>query len=625
MASSTVFTSAPLFLSLIFISTISSEAKDFLVGGTTNAWKIPTSKTDSLNSWAQGTRFQIGDSLVWKYEAKKDSVVEVTREAYLSCNATDPISQNDEGNTTVRFERSGAFYFISGEKGHCQKGQKLIVVVLSRRSGGSASSSSPSPAPMGSFDGPAIAPASGDAHRIGGSSHVVGALVVLGGLVGMDSNSRAPLRGIHNFKDKDIFVFFISSHHRILVWMGSAAQCPTGMSVPAVHVKSRVSPLKHGFFGVPWRRKLDPDEFRPNATLASSASSMREKKPFPTPILELRRAARERQKSAKGRPKKPVQPPRNGMLVRSLIPVSYEVLNVRTALINNLKSLMKVVTVHACKACNEIHVGLEGHPFKSCRGLRAEVRKGMHDWTRALVDDVQVPVEAFHLADRLGKRIPHEQRFSIPRVPAVVELCIQAGVDLPDLPTKRRRKPVIRLGRSEFIDADEDDLPDPEPSEPPPTLISEIPDSETSPPPDRESTIALAESTLEEWEKLRRGLQRLMKKYAVRVCGYCPEVHIGVSGHKAQNCGAFKHQQRNGQHGWQAAVLDDLIPPRYVWHVPDLAGGPMWRELRAFYGQAPAVVEMCVQGGAEAPEQYRSTMRLDVGIPSNVWEAEMVV
>ncbi|KAK1269828.1 hypothetical protein QJS04_geneDACA013679 [Acorus gramineus] len=452
--------------------------------------------------------------------------------------------------------------------------------------------------------------------------------------------------------------------------MGSAAQCPTGMSVPAVHVKSRASPLKHGFFGVPWRRKLDPDDFGPNATLASSASSMhgyydpkfslvlrltprrcthsfanvpivrsnypqnsdlpryyskREKKPFPTPILELRRAARERQKSAKGRPKKPVQPPRNGMLVRNLIPVAYEVLNARTALINNLKSLMKVVTVHACKVCNEIHVGPEGHPFKSCRGPRAEVRKGMHDWTRALVDDVLVPVEAFHLADRLGKRIPHEQRFSVPRVPAVVELCIQAGVDLPDLPTKRRRKPVIRLGRSEFIDADEDDLPDPEPSEPPPTLMSEIPDSEASPPPDRESTIALAESTLEEWEKLRQGSQRLMKKYAVRVCGYCPEVHIGVSGHKAQNCGAFKHQQRNGQHGWQAAVLDDLIPPRYVWHVPDLAGGPMRRELRAFYGQAPAVVEMCVQGGAEAPEQYRSTMRLDVGIPSNVREAEMVV
>lgn len=100
---------------------------------------------------------------------------------------------------------------------------------------------------------------------------------------------------------------------------------------------------------------------------------------------------------------------------------------------------------------------------------------------------------------------------------------------------------------------------------------------------------------------------------------------MGPSGHKAQNCGAYKHQQRNGQHGWQAATLDDLIPPRYVWHVPDVRGPPLQRELRNFYGQAPAVVEICVQGGAVAPEDYRSTMRLDVGIPIDIKEVEMVV
>ncbi|KAK1316311.1 Early nodulin-like protein 1 [Acorus calamus] len=182
MASSTVFTSAPLFLALIFISTMSSEARYFLVGGATNGWKIPNPASDSLNSWAEANRFQINDSLVWKYEAKKDSVVEVTKEAYLSCNATNPIFQNDEGNTTVRLEMSGPFYFISGEKGHCQKGQKLIVVVLSKKSGGSASSS-PSPAPMGSFNGPAIAPAGSDASRRVGGGHVVGALMLVGMVV----------------------------------------------------------------------------------------------------------------------------------------------------------------------------------------------------------------------------------------------------------------------------------------------------------------------------------------------------------------------------------------------------------------------------------------------------------
>lgn len=77
--------------------------------------------------------------------------------------------------------------------------------------------------------------------------------------------------------------------------------------------------------------------------------SKKEKKPFPVPILELRRAARQRIKDAKGKPKKPVPPPRNGMLVRSLIPVAYEVMNARITLINNLKRLLKVVPVLACK------------------------------------------------------------------------------------------------------------------------------------------------------------------------------------------------------------------------------------------------------------------------------------
>ncbi|KAB1205996.1 APO protein 2, chloroplastic [Morella rubra] len=353
--------------------------------------------------------------------------------------------------------------------------------------------------------------------------------------------------------------------------------------------------------------------------------SRKEKKPFPVPIVELRRAARERFKKSKGQPKRPVPPPKNGLLVKSLVPLAYDVFNARITLINNLKKLLKVVCVHACSCCNEIHVGPFGHPFRSCRGQNANIRKGLHAWTTASVDDIILPVEAYHLYDRLGKRIPHEKRFSIPRIPAVVELCIQAGVNIPELPTKRRRKQIIRIGRKEFVDADESELPDPGPELPEIPLLTEIPDSEVEAPSDEVDTAWLAEETLQAWGNMRRGAKRLMKLYPVRVCGYCPEVHVGPSGHKAQNCGAHKHQQRNGQHGWQAAVLDDFIPPRFVWHVPDVNGPPLQRDLRNFYGQAPAVVEICIQAGAVVPDEYKSTMRLDVGIPTNVREAEMVI
>ncbi|CAN8301477.1 unnamed protein product [Cochlearia groenlandica] len=351
----------------------------------------------------------------------------------------------------------------------------------------------------------------------------------------------------------------------------------------------------------------------------------REKKPFPTPIVDLRRAARERVKNNRDKPKRPMPPPKNGMVVKSLVPLAYKVYNARIRLINNLHCLLKVVRVNACGWCNEIHVGPYGHPFKSCKGPNASQRKGLHEWTNSVIEDVIVPLEAYHLYDRLGKRIRHDERFSIPRIPAIVELCIQGGVEIPEFPTKRRRKPIIRIGKSEFVDADETELPDPEPQSPPVPLLTELPVSEVIPPSSEEETVSLAEETLHAWEEMRAGTKKLMRMYRVRVCGYCPEVHVGPTGHKAQNCGAFKHQQRNGQHGWQSAVLNDLIPPRYVWHVPDVNGPPLQRELRSFYGQAPAVVEICAQAGASVPEQYRATMRLEVGIPSSVKEAEMVV
>ncbi|XP_059460956.1 early nodulin-like protein 15 [Corylus avellana] len=132
-----------------------SEAKEILVGGKTDAWKIPSSQSDSLNQWAGSSRFRIGDSLVWKYDGGKDSVLQVSKEDYANCNTSNPIEEHKDGNTKVKLDRSGAFYFISGAEGHCQKGQKLVVVVISPR----RTVISPAPSPV-EFEGPAVAPTS---------------------------------------------------------------------------------------------------------------------------------------------------------------------------------------------------------------------------------------------------------------------------------------------------------------------------------------------------------------------------------------------------------------------------------------------------------------------------------
>ncbi|KAL9400445.1 hypothetical protein Peur_009406 [Populus x canadensis] len=154
-----------------------SQAKDLLVGGKTDAWKIPSSESDSLNKWAEKARFLVGDSLAWKYDGQKDSVLQVTKEAYASCNTTSPIEEYKDGNTKVKLDRSGPFYFISGAEGHCEKGQKFVVVVLSQKHRYTGISPAPSPAEF--EGGPAVAPTS-SAYTLRGGFLVAFGVLVLG-------------------------------------------------------------------------------------------------------------------------------------------------------------------------------------------------------------------------------------------------------------------------------------------------------------------------------------------------------------------------------------------------------------------------------------------------------------
>ncbi|KAJ6758679.1 EARLY NODULIN-LIKE PROTEIN 3 [Salix koriyanagi] len=153
-----------------------SQAKDVLVGGKTDAWKIPSSESDSLNKWAGNARFLIGDSLVWKYDGQKDSVLQVNKEAYAACNTTNPIEEYKDGNTKVKLDRSGPFYFISGAEGHCEKGQKIVVVVLSQKH---TRVGAPAPSPA-EFQAPAVAPTSGASALKGGLMVALVGVLVLG-------------------------------------------------------------------------------------------------------------------------------------------------------------------------------------------------------------------------------------------------------------------------------------------------------------------------------------------------------------------------------------------------------------------------------------------------------------
>ena len=61
----------------------------------------------------------------------KDSVMEVTEEDYKKCNSSHPNFFSNTGNTVLKLDHTGPFYFISGVFGHCEKGQRMIIKVKS--------------------------------------------------------------------------------------------------------------------------------------------------------------------------------------------------------------------------------------------------------------------------------------------------------------------------------------------------------------------------------------------------------------------------------------------------------------------------------------------------------------
>ncbi|CAN8326844.1 unnamed protein product [Cochlearia groenlandica] len=168
MSSSSLLVKISLCTSFFFV--LSVHANEVTVGGKSGDWKIPSPSSSSFNEWAQQARFKVGDFLIFRYEAGKDTVLQVTREAYEKCNTTSPKASYTDGNTKFKLEKAGPVYFISGTEGHCLKGQKLRLVVVTTRS----SAFSPAPSPS---DGPAVAPTSG-ANKLTGVFGVFG--LVLG-------------------------------------------------------------------------------------------------------------------------------------------------------------------------------------------------------------------------------------------------------------------------------------------------------------------------------------------------------------------------------------------------------------------------------------------------------------
>ncbi|AES66907.1 putative cupredoxin [Medicago truncatula] len=145
------------------------DAYEFVVGGQ-KGWSAPSDpNANPYNQWAEKSRFQVGDSLVFNYQSGQDSVIQVTsQQDYENCNTDASSEKSSDGHTVIKLIKSGPHYFISGNKNNCLQNEKLLVIVLADRTNKNSNqttsppspspSVAPSPSPLSSHSSDALTP-----------------------------------------------------------------------------------------------------------------------------------------------------------------------------------------------------------------------------------------------------------------------------------------------------------------------------------------------------------------------------------------------------------------------------------------------------------------------------------
>ncbi|KAM2193440.1 hypothetical protein ACFX1R_027722 [Malus domestica] len=99
-------------------------------------WTIPPAGSVAYSTWANAKRFQIGDTIEFKWSGEH-RVAEVTQADYDSCSKDNPLGFYDSSPTRIVLTSNLTRYLICTEDSHCSRlGQKVTI-----RIGGDYSSS----------------------------------------------------------------------------------------------------------------------------------------------------------------------------------------------------------------------------------------------------------------------------------------------------------------------------------------------------------------------------------------------------------------------------------------------------------------------------------------------------
>ncbi|KAH6825399.1 hypothetical protein C2S53_000971 [Perilla frutescens var. hirtella] len=194
------------FISLVVAAMLhGSSAQTTHVVGDELGWLVPPGGDDAYRTWAASKTFTVGDVLVFNFTANAHDVAEVSKEAFDSCNETNPISLSTTSPTNITLSSAGEHHFICTITGHCNNGQRLAINV-------SATAPAPQPATPPPPPTPSPAPSTSRVPRTYTVGDALGWLVPPGGPLAYQTWARDK-----SFLVDDILVFnFTSGAHDVL-------------------------------------------------------------------------------------------------------------------------------------------------------------------------------------------------------------------------------------------------------------------------------------------------------------------------------------------------------------------------------------------------------------------------
>ncbi|KAK7270270.1 hypothetical protein RIF29_23290 [Crotalaria pallida] len=114
-----------LFFTVLLISlSVVSMSAVYRVGDSVG-WTI-LDHPDYKN-WASSKKFYVGDTLIFSYHKQNHDVMEVSQHDYIHCNTNSAKAFYHTGSDSINLTKTGDFYFICSNSGHCLAGQKVHI------------------------------------------------------------------------------------------------------------------------------------------------------------------------------------------------------------------------------------------------------------------------------------------------------------------------------------------------------------------------------------------------------------------------------------------------------------------------------------------------------------------